>query len=247
MDLSGKTIVVTGASRGLGAGMAGWFRDQGAALGVCARHAPNLRGEHVVTEAVDVTDLGRLVDFVAEVEAKLGPIDLWINNAGVLEPVAPLRDLSWDDLEGHLRINLGGVLNGTKAYLAHLARVDRTGALVNISSGLAQRGLAGTGVYAAGKAGVDRLTETCALEEREHLRLALAVSPGVVETDMQRTIRAQDESVVHEVGMFHRYHEDQAMNTPEWVAEHIAQWVFGDATPGGVVVRVPPQSDSRPR
>ena len=222
--------------------MASWFRDRGAAVGVCARHEPSLDGSDVVAMAVDVADVDRLAQFVSQVEAKLGPIGLWINNAGVIEPVAPLRDLSWADLETHLRINLGGVFNGSKAYLAHLVRVDRTGALVNISSGLAQRGLAGTGVYAAGKAGVDRLTETFALEQPERLRLALAVSPGVVETDMQRSIRAQDASIVHEVGMFRKYHEDQAMNTPEWVAQHIAQWVFGDVKPDGVVVRVPRQS-----
>lgn len=242
MDLSGQTVVITGASRGLGAGMARWFLDHGATVGACARHEPDLRGAHAVTAAVDVTDASRLAEFAGQVAARLGPIDLWINNAGVLDPVAPLRELSWADLEAHLRINLGGVLNGTKAYLDHLDQAGRRGALVNVSSGLAQRGLAGTGVYAAGKAGVDRLTETFALEERERLRLALAVSPGVVETDMQRTIRAQDESVVHEVGMFRRYHEEQAMNTPAWVAEHIAQWVFGGASPERVVVRVPPQS-----
>jgi NAD(P)-dependent dehydrogenase (short-subunit alcohol dehydrogenase family) len=242
MDLVGRTVVVTGASRGLGAGMAEWFHDHGAGIGVCARTQPQLRGRRVVSSGVDVTNAAHIAAFTSDVGSELGPIDLWINNAGILDPIAPVRDLDWSDLEAHLRVNLGGVLNGTRAYLTHLAATGRRGALVNISSGLAQRSRAGTGAYAAGKAAVDRLTETIAAEEADLLRIALAVAPGVVETAMQKTIRNQPASVLHDVAMFRRFRDDDMMNTPAWVARHIADWVFGDATPPGIVVRVPDEA-----
>jgi benzil reductase ((S)-benzoin forming) len=108
-----------------------------------------------------------------------------------------------------------------------------------MSSGLARRGRAGTGAYAAGKAAVDRLTETIAVEESDLLGLVLAVAPGVVETDMQRTMRRQPESVLHDVAMFRRFRDEGAMNTPAWVGRHIADWAFGEAVPPAVVVRVP--------
>lgn len=240
MDLAGTTIVITGASRGLGAGMAEWFLSQGARVGACARNQPSLESGPVVATAVDVTDVSALRAFTAEVGTRLGPIDLWINNAAVLEPLAPVRELTWDALEPHLRVNVGGVLNGITAYLEHLAAHRRPGALVNISSGAAQRGWAGVGAYCAAKAGVDRLTQTVALEEPELLRVALAVSPGVVETSMQETIRAQDQAVVTDVEHFRRLHDEGVMNTPGWVAEHIAKWVF-EAAPEDSIVRVPSQ------
>jgi NAD(P)-dependent dehydrogenase (short-subunit alcohol dehydrogenase family) len=221
--------------------MAEWFSDRGAMLGLCARRVPDISGDRIVRSSVDVTDEGALRRFASDVSARLGPIDLWMNNAAVLDPVIAQRDLVYEMLEAHLRVNLGGVLNGTRAYLAQLELDDHTGALVNMSSGLAKRGMAGVGAYAAAKAGVDRLTETIALEEVDRLPVVLSVSPGVVETSMQSSLRSQDASVLHEVEMFKRLDSENRMNSPAWVAENIAGWVFGDVDPGGVLVRVPEQ------
>lgn len=240
MDLTGITIVITGTSRGLGAGMAEWFLERGARVGGCARNRPTLPGDRAFNAAVDVTDPAALANFAALVGSRFGPIDMWVNNAAVLEPLAPVRRLAWESLEPHLQVNVGGVLNGIKAYLDHLAVHERQGALVNISSGAAQRGWAGVGAYCVAKAGVDRLTQTVAAEEPGLLRLALAVSPGVVETSMQETLRAQDGTVVADVDQFRRLHEEGVMNTPDWVAQHIAGWVF-DTPPDESIVRVPSQ------
>jgi benzil reductase ((S)-benzoin forming) len=238
MDLVEKVVVITGGSVGLGAGMAEWFLSQGASVGVCARRLPKLGGERVFSRSVDVTDRDGLAQFASEVSRTLGPIDLWINNAAVLDPISPVRSMTYQQLEEHLRINLGGVLHGMQVFLAQLEADSHRGALVNISSGLARKGMAGAGAYSAAKAGVDRLTETVAFEESELLTYALAVSPGVIETDMQRTLRQQDVSVLHDVGMFRKLVEDDAMNSPEWVANVIAGWVFGDVDPEDVLVRV---------
>ena len=239
MDLSDMTIVITGASSGLGKGMAEWFSSNGAAIGVLARNAPDIYGDAVVSRSVDVTEFQALTSFAAEVSAALGPIDLWVNNAAVLEPVKPQRDLAADELMSHLEINVAGVLNGTKAYLGQLESDGHTGALVNITSGLAQRGRAGLTAYSSAKAGVDRLTEIVRLEEPDLLRLAIAVSPGVIETGMQENLRSQDSEVLHDVDMFKERKAKGEMNTRERVAEHIARWVFGPDTPEGMVQRVP--------
>ena len=114
--LTGKTIVITGASRGLGAGMAERFLERGAQLGVCARSTCSVGShERVVAAQLDMSDSQAVAAFAQTVQEQLGDIDLWINNAGVLEPIRFVRDLSGEELEQHLRINVLGVLNGTHA------------------------------------------------------------------------------------------------------------------------------------
>lgn len=243
MDLNGRVVVITGASRGLGAGMAEWFAAQGARIGICARHEPAVpAGATAVSAAVDVTDGASIEAFARRVAAELGTIDLWVNNAGVLEPVVAQRDLSPADLATHLAINVGGVLSGTQAYLHHLDDGDRAGALVNISSGASLSGRPGWSAYCAGKAAVDRLTETVALEEPERLPIALSVSPGLIDTDMQALIRDQTVEVMPDVDWFRRRKADGAMNSPGHVAQVIAGWVFGGSPPDSVFCRVPDES-----
>ena len=224
--------------------MASWFASQGAALGLCARHDPDSPHQRTISRSVDVTDKAALERFAAEVSAQFGPIDLWINNAAVLEPIVPVRELDWNELGEHLEINVGGVLNGTRVFLDRLRADGHRGALINISSGLAQRGRAGLAAYSAAKAAVDRLTEVVAAEETERIAMALAVAPGVVETRMQETLRRQDPSVLKDIDLFRGFHEEGVMNSPAWVASYIADWVFGGLEPEGVVVRVPRESDA---
>src|SRR5690606_22108759 len=120
--------------------------------------------------------------------AALGPIDLWINNAGVLDPIAFVRDLDPAAFQDHLAINVGGVLHGSQAYVRHLRAVGRTGVLVIVSSGAAQKPYPAWGAYCAGKAAVDLLTGVSAAEER--CVRAHAVAPGLVDTAMQEKIRS---------------------------------------------------------
>lgn len=239
MGLDESVIVITGASVGLGAGMAERFSERGASLGLCSRREPTLSGDRILSRSVDVTDLDGLEEFAKVVSNRLGPIDLWINNAAVLDPVVSQRDLTYEQLEGHLAISLGGVLNGTKALLTQSDADHHRGALVNITSGLARFGMAGLSAYSAAKAGVDRLTEIVAIEESESLTMALAVSPGVIETEMQQTLRQQNAAVLYDVEMFRRRKADDAMTSPAWVADAIAGWVFEGIEPDGVVVKVP--------
>src|SRR5512134_3526290 len=191
LDLAGRTAVITGASRGLGAGLASAFRERGLRLGLCARTAPALPGgPDVLAERLDVRDAAAVAAFGAAVEARFGAIDLWINNAGVLEPIEPLRDVTPAAARTHLEVNVLGVLFGSQAFVRHLRRRGGEGVLVNLSSGAARKPYAGWSIYCAAKAGVDRLTECIALEEAGHGLRAYAVAPGLIDTGMQAQIRA---------------------------------------------------------
>lgn len=239
-DLSGRVAVITGASRGLGAGLAETFRAHGMRLALTARGRPVLADDpEVFAASFDVADEAAMQRFARDVDERFGRVDLWVNNAGVLEPIVPVRRLRAEDLRRHLDVNLFGVLYGCQAFLPFVDRQGE-GVLINVSSGAAWHGYAGWAAYCASKAGVDRLTETLQLEEAGSGLRAHAVAPGVVDTAMQELIRSQDPSVFPEVERFRRLKEDGDFNTPSYVAESLLGIAFDpEARPEEVVVRLP--------
>jgi len=244
MELSGKIAVITGASRGIGAGLAREFAKRGIVLALCARSPiPWPDGAQGFAATVDVGDQEQVDAFAREAADRLGPIDLWINNAGVLEPIAPLRDIAAGDFRDHLQVNVMGVVFGCQAYIAHIRRHNHRGVLINISSGAAWKPYAGWAAYCAGKAAVDRISEVIQLEEAEHLRV-YAVAPGVIDTDMQTTIRSTAADAFPMVERFREMKQQNSFNTMPFVAKHILAYAFDpDAVPDTVVVGVPMEHD----
>jgi NAD(P)-dependent dehydrogenase (short-subunit alcohol dehydrogenase family) len=195
----------------------------------------------VVTAAVDVTDADAVDAFAATVAERVGPIALWVNNAGVLDPIGPLRDAAPADVEAHVRTNVIGVLAGSATYARHVRSRPGGGVLVNVSSGAARSVYAGWAPYGASKAAVDQATRVIAAEEADAGLRALAVAPGVVDTDMQAAIRATPAASFPSVERFLDLAATDAFNTPAWVADHLLWLAFGasDGDVGDVVVRVP--------
>ncbi len=118
-------------------------------------------------EVVDVRSADALESFARRVTDELGPIDLWVNNAGVLDPIGPLRAQSPDALRDHLDVNILGVVLGSRAFAGIVHECDGGGTLVNISSGAGRSAYSGWGAYCAAKAAVDHLSRVLALEGRE--------------------------------------------------------------------------------
>lgn len=195
---------MTGASRGLGKGLVEAFAAAGHLVWGCSR-----------SSGVDVTDAGALQRFAA----LRAPIDLWVNNAGILGPLGPISEV---DVAGNLEVNVLGVVHGTQAFLRNKAQ---DGVLVNISSGAATTAYEHWGPYCASKAAVEMLTEVTVLEG--HAR-AYAVSPGLVDTDMQAELRRTDFPGRER---FVEAKERNAFNSPAWVARHLLDVAFGDARP----------------
>jgi NAD(P)-dependent dehydrogenase (short-subunit alcohol dehydrogenase family) len=240
-SLVGRVAVVTGASRGLGAGMAARFAEAGLRLGLCATHEPlppSGGPDEALCAPVDVSDPTAVEAFADAVVERFGPIDLWVNNAGILDPIGPHRTLDPALVSRALAVNIGGVDNGTRAFTRRAQdwpSADRV--LVNVSSGASRSVYAGWSIYGATKAAVDHLTEIVDAEEADIV--CRSIAPGVIDTDMQAHIRAQDEVTFPAVTRFHELARTGAWNSSAWIADHVLALVTGAWATDDVVIRVP--------
>jgi NAD(P)-dependent dehydrogenase (short-subunit alcohol dehydrogenase family) len=244
--VEGKVALVTGASRGIGAGLAEEFVRAGMKLVLCSRSQPAMdEGESVIARSVDVRDESEMESLVADAQRRFGAIDLWINNAGVLDPVAPVRDTEVAAFREHIDINLVGVFIGTRCYVRHLRRHDRGGVLINLSSGAAWNAYEGWGAYCAGKAGVERLTEVVAKEEADAGLRAYSIAPGVVDTAMQEAVRGTDPEIFPDLDYFLGLKRDDGFNTVPFIAEHFLRIAFDPAQrPDAVALRLPREKEA---
>ena len=234
---TGRTAFISGASRGIGAALAERAAELGMKLVLCSRSAPVLpESDDVLSRQADVRDAEALDAIVAEAESRFGKIDVWINNAGVLDPIAKVREIDAEAFRQHIDINLWGVFLGAKAYVGHLRRrlAERSagsefGVLLNMSSGAAWNAYEGWGPYCASKAGVARLSEVLALEEAEIGLRVHSVAPGIVDTDMQSLIRATPAERFPAVAKFEEFKEQEAFNGPVYVADEFLAIAFDPA------------------
>lgn len=237
-------IIVTGGSRGLGLGLVTYFDSVGHRVATIGRSPKPLLHETIIYLQGDVRSPQDHQLLIEQAHREFGPIDLWINNAGVLEPIKPVRELSVEELHSHLEINVGGVLIGSQTYIRYRRDYElKGGSLVNISSGASQKGYHGWGAYCAGKAAVDRLTETIALEEKQIGLIALSVAPGIIDTEMQTLIRQTPESIFPSRSRFIDLKNQNRFNSPEFVGDTILNWLRDTTAQSNyeVMRRVPDQ------
>jgi NAD(P)-dependent dehydrogenase (short-subunit alcohol dehydrogenase family) len=239
-DVAGRTALVTGASGGIGAGVAERFAALGLRLALCARTEPTLpTGAEGVTASVDVTDAAAVTAFVERAAAEVGPLDLCVANAGILGPLGALRDDDPAEVAAPFRTNVEGVAHTAAAYARHVRGRTGEGALLAISSGAGRNPTAGWAPYAASKAAVDALCLALAEEEADAGLRVLAVAPGVVDTGMQEAIRASSPEAFPRHEQFVRLKADEAFNRAPFVADHLLRLALTTDGAGDVLVRLP--------
>lgn len=205
--LAGKVAIVTGASRGVGAAAALALAKAGASVMLGARDAARLAkvaaditaiGGKAVAMACDMSDYAAVERLVAETEAKLGPVDVLVNNAGVIEPIAPIWEADPAVWARNIEVNLVGCFNGVRAVLARMIAAGG-GTIINVSSGAGVRPLEGWSAYSSGKAGLAMLTRAIALETGDKNIRVYGFSPGTTDTDMQAAIRASGINIISQI------------------------------------------------
>ena len=190
--ITGKTVLITGASRGIGEAAARAFAAAGAQVVLAARDqaaVARIAGEiGALGVGCDVTDMAQVQAAVDLAVSRFGGLDVLIGNAGVIEPIARLDAADVGDWGRAIDINLKGVFHGMRAALPVMQAQGR-GTIITISSGAAHNPLEGWSGYCASKAGAAMLTSCAHLEAGSAGVRVMGLSPGTVATDMQRVIK----------------------------------------------------------
>jgi 3-oxoacyl-[acyl-carrier protein] reductase len=193
-DLSDKVAIVTGASRGIGRGIAALMAARGAHVVAAARgdHAAGTvteiqdAGGRAEGASLDVTDSAAVDALVAGVMGRHGRIDILVNNAGITRDQLMLR-MKRDDWDQVIATNLTGAFVCAQAVLKPMIK-QRTGRIVSVSSVVGQMGNAGQANYAASKAGLIGFSKALAREVASRNVTVNVVAPGLIDTDMTRAI-----------------------------------------------------------
>lgn len=191
LGLTGKVVLVTGGVRGVGAGIAAVFADQGASVITCARRPVD--GNPYEFHSCDVRDDQAVRDLIAAIVAAHGRLDVVVNNAGG-SPHAPAAEASANFSRKIIELNLLAPLLVAQHANAVMQLQDGGGSIVNISSVSGHRPSPGTAAYSAAKAGVDNLTATLAVEWAPKVRVN-SVIVGMVATEQSELFYGDAESM----------------------------------------------------
>jgi 3-oxoacyl-[acyl-carrier protein] reductase len=206
-SLAGKVIIVTGASRGIGAAAATALAREVASVMLAARDAAlaaevaasiTAAGGRASSTACDVSDYAAVEALVTETEGRFGPVGVLSNNAGVIEPIATVAESNPAEWARNIEINLIGAYNPIRAVLPRMITAGE-GTIVNVSSGAALRPLEGWSSYCSAKAGLAMLTQAVMLENTANRIRVFGFQPGTTDTDMQVTIRASGVNMVSKI------------------------------------------------
>ncbi|HKF44314.1 MAG TPA: SDR family NAD(P)-dependent oxidoreductase [Thermoanaerobaculia bacterium] len=194
MKLKGRTVIVTGASRGIGRSVAQRFAEEGARVGLVSRSEKDLldtaariqkAGGTGLAIPTDITDPEAAVACVGKVEKELGPVDILVNNAGVFLWKAFLK-MTPEEWNTVVSTNLTGAANFCRAVLPGMVERGR-GRIVNVASIHGMRGDANLAAHSAAKFGLVGLTQSLAREFRSHNIAVNAVCPGTVENKIDES------------------------------------------------------------
>ncbi|OCS46219.1 SDR family NAD(P)-dependent oxidoreductase [Ralstonia pickettii] len=243
--LAGRTAIVTGGSRGIGAAVAHRLAADGARVAVVYRsnaaeadavvNRIRSTGAQAIAVQADVSDAGSVDAMVSTVREAFGAIDILVNNAGILEN-QPVGSIDLASFDAQFRTNAFSTILVTQAVLPHVPA--RGGHIVNVSSSLVYRPRAGLAVYTASKAAVSALTHAFAVELGPRNITVNAVAPALTRTDMTAPIPDEVKAHMRESTPMGRLAEpDDIADAIAFLASDDARWITGRTlmTDGGFI------------
>lgn len=190
--LENKIAVVTGASRGIGKGIATALADAGAAVACIATASTNAdetvaaiidSGGKAIAVGCRVEDGAEVTSAFAQIAGSLGPIDILVNNAGISRP-QPLLKMTEENWDAHMDINAKSVFLCSQAAIGQMKEAGNGGVVINIGSIVGQNAIPQTLGYCASKATVDHMTRVMAIECAKYQVRVNCIAPGYVRTEL---------------------------------------------------------------
>lgn len=247
MKLSGKVAIVTGGSRGIGKATAMLFAQHGASVVITSKDKTSLENtareiKNAKAISGDIREKADVENVVKNTLETFGKIDILVNNAGIFPKVKPLHEISEEEWNDVIDINLTGQFRFTKAAIPHLMKTN--GCIVNVSSDAGLKSFENfeADAYTASKGALVLLTKAWAIEYAKYKIRVNCVCPGIVETDMTRPYLGNEvdramaiaEHPIGRIGM----PEDVAKAILYLVSED-SSWITGAVLPvdGGIITK----------
>ncbi|MCT4552257.1 MAG: 3-oxoacyl-[acyl-carrier-protein] reductase [Alphaproteobacteria bacterium] len=192
LDLTGKTALVTGGTRGIGKAIAQAMHKQGATVIITGRSEEKAQavaseiGANAIGMAYEAGNVEKVADFAEAVLTKVEKLDILVNNAGITKDTLMMR-MSQDDWQQVIDVNLSSNFALTKAFLPHMMK-NRAGRVINMTSIVGVMGNAGQANYAASKAGLIGFSKSMAIEVAPRGITVNCVAPGFIATEMTDAI-----------------------------------------------------------
>jgi len=233
INLVGKTVLITGASRGIGQAAAFAFADAGANVALAARGINEIAeiagqiGEKALAVPCDVSRYSDIASAVSATAQTFGGLDVLINNAGVIDPIGHLQDTDPEAWSHTIDVNLKGVMYGLHAALPGMIAQGH-GTIINISSGAAHGPVEGWSAYCSSKAAVYMLTRAADMESRDKGLRIMGLSPGTVATQMQREIKASGVNPVSQLDWSDHIPAEWPAKALLWMCTSDADGFLGD-------------------
>jgi NAD(P)-dependent dehydrogenase (short-subunit alcohol dehydrogenase family) len=195
-SVAGRTAFITGGGSGVALGQAKIFAEAGCKIAIA-----DIRQDHLdeatawfdqtdfemMAVKLDITDRAAYARAADAVEAKLGPVELLFNTAGV-SIFGPLQNATYDDWDWQLNVNVGGVINGIQTFVPRMIERGNGGHIVNTASMSAFVALKGTGIYCTSKMAIRGLSECLAMDLAEHGIGVSMLCPGAVNTNIHEAV-----------------------------------------------------------
>ncbi|MEH7440783.1 (S)-benzoin forming benzil reductase [Bacillus sp. JJ1122] len=245
-----KYAVITGASRGLGAAAAQQLLAEGISVISIARHE-NTELKQVAAEAGTgyshySCNLGseeqvqNVFSEITETILKDAEKIFVINNAGVIEPIEVAGELDSSLVMNNVQVNLTAPILICNLILQKAKKTAVEIVIANVTSGAAERPIHGWSIYCSTKAAINMFTMTAGLEleKAESNSKIIAFSPGIMDTDMQATIRSSSEEAFADLKTFKNYKESGSLRSPETVAGALVKLLLGSQLENGKVYKV---------
>lgn len=246
-----KFAIITGASRGLGEAIAKrLFQEQIRVISVSRKENEELKRlasenghyyKHYSCNLALENEVQEVFLDIAHFIFKLNPEVIFLfNNAGVIEPIQTVGNLDQTPIIRNIQVNLIAPMLITNIFLKKAGQTNTKVFVTNVTSGAATRPMEGWSVYCCSKAGLNMFTETAALEQASMKtnNKIIAFSPGVMDTDMQGTIRASSKGAFKELEKFKELKEKNMLVSPKVVAGALIDLIFSGTAESGKVYHI---------